>query len=310
MEIVFTPGIIECQQLFQITKSHILKAVEDPNQKQAIDVNGLRLEFYTNEEEAGYTILVCAHKENEKLLLDSTFKVFPTLITETHALEPLELLRQLALKFGLVMHFGPEATRFLVHRVRPMPAGSNQTPLIGVSNPGNHFPLQRFFLKIDQANGMNLINCSLAYCIDLNTYIAWLMDEQENRAGSPIVEEAELSNREFARQCRIMLEEQLFSLDWLLDERNKNHPAHYQWKLCENIINGTPLGFERQDENVAKVGRILLDMVVLQELLIRDTNQRKHIVINKLIDDENALNNVLARLRDPQTYDDCLLELV
>jgi len=134
-----------------------------------------------HEPEGEYCLLICTHLKNGNLLVNLAFRILPELVEEVKTLDPIILLQQLALKFGMPIQIGDQIKKFIFRESIPIKASHEQTKLeklAKVFNPANHSFIQSMFIKIEQKGEIEVANCAIAFCIDLNRYLSWLMDKK------------------------------------------------------------------------------------------------------------------------------------
>lgn len=179
MGIVFTDLFKkECRDKFRITEDQVQQVITNPDEQQVVSFDELTLRFFVKrifEAEVEYYLLVCTRLENGNLLVDLAFKILPELIGEVKTLEPIILLQQLALKFGLTIRIGQQLNKFIFRELIPLKSSAEPAKLVEVLNPENHSFIQSMFIKIEQQGDMKIANCALAFCIDSDRYLSWLM---------------------------------------------------------------------------------------------------------------------------------------
>jgi len=169
----------ECQNKFQVTEAQVQQTITNPDRRQVVEFNGLKLGFFLKKQTEGkYYLLVCAHWEKGNLLVDLAFKILPSLVEEVKTLEPLVLLQQLALKFGLTIRIGKQLNKFIFRESIPLKPNDKPAKIVKILNPENHPFLQSIFIKIRQKGNTKVADCALAYCIDLERYSKWLMERK------------------------------------------------------------------------------------------------------------------------------------
>jgi len=110
----------------------------------------------------------------------------------------------------------------------------------------------------------------------------------------------------FQRQKEIL--EKLFSLEWFLETKQKNHPAYLRWTLCKKIIEQEGIQFPEQKERLHEIGRILLDSYILVALTEGNLQQLKLGSLN-LYGDEVTQKKIRSRITNPEQFEDLIVEL-
>jgi len=185
MRIIFTESFKnECQNKFQITENQAKQAIANPDKQIVAKIDDLDIRFFVKrmlEPKDDYCLLICTRSESNDLLVNLAFRILPELVKEVKTLDPIILLQWLALKFGLPIQIGQQIKKFIFRESIPIKASHEQTKLeklAKVFNPANHSFIQSMFIKIKQKGDIEVANCAIAFCIDLNRYLSWLMDKK------------------------------------------------------------------------------------------------------------------------------------
>ncbi len=182
MNIVFTELFNkECRDKFQIAETHVEEAITSPNEKEAAKFDELEVRFFVKQMlQAGdkYYLLVCTRWDGNSLLVDLAFRIPTELVDEAKTLKPIIILQQLALKFGLTIRVGQQLNKFIFRELIPITRAEEPAKIIEVINPEKHSFLQLMFIKIEQQGDARIANCALAYCIDSDRYLSWLMGKK------------------------------------------------------------------------------------------------------------------------------------
>ncbi|MBE0517104.1 MAG: hypothetical protein IBX41_06930, partial [Methanophagales archaeon] len=104
----------ECQNKFQITEDQIQQSITSPDEQQVAKFDNLDLRFFVKrmiEPEGECYLLTCTRLEDSNLLVDLAFRILPELVEEVKTQEPIILLQQLALKFGLAIRVGQQLNK-------------------------------------------------------------------------------------------------------------------------------------------------------------------------------------------------------
>lgn len=182
MEIIFTELFKkECQNKFQITGGQAKQVITSPDKQEVAKFDDLDLRFFVKkmpEPEGEYYLLVCTCLEGGNLVVGLAFRILPELVEEVKTLEPIILLQQLALKFGLTIRVGQQLSKFIFRESISVKPSDKPVRLIEVLNPENHPFMQSMFIKIEQQGDVKIANCALAFCIDSDRYLSWLMGKK------------------------------------------------------------------------------------------------------------------------------------
>ena len=171
----------ECRDKFQITETMVQQALTSPNEQETAKFDELELRFFVKQMlHAGgkYYLLVCTRWDGSNLLVDLAFRIPIELVDEAKTLKPIILLQQLALKFGLTIRVGQQLNKFIFRELIPIKLSGEPTKLVEVINPDNHSFTQTMFLKLERQGDVKIANCALAYCIDSDRYLSWLLGQE------------------------------------------------------------------------------------------------------------------------------------
>jgi len=183
LEIKFTDLFLkECRDKLRITESQVIEAVTCPDECQNVSLDDLELKFFLKKEHQQWGedyLLVCSQYKNNCLFIDSAFYIPSEFIRELKTPEPVILLQQLALKFGLPIRIGLQLNKFIFRESIHIESLDNKPELVEILNPENHSFIQFMFIKIEQQGSMKIANCALAFCIDMDEYLSWLQAEKD-----------------------------------------------------------------------------------------------------------------------------------
>lgn len=111
----------------------------------------------------------------------------------------------------------------------------------------------------------------------------------------------------FQRQKEIL--EKLFSPEWFLETKQRNHPAYLRWALYRKIIEQEGMvRFPEQKEELHKIGRIMLDSYILVALTEGDPQQLKLGSLD-LYGDEAVQKKIYSRIKNSKQFEDLIVEL-
>jgi len=167
----------EVAENFGIKKELVQQVLDNPESESRVVLDELILGFYIKRvviDKKDYCLLVCTRIQDNSIFVDLAFKILPELVITIKTVEPIIVLQELAQKFGLSIRIGSQLNKFIVRETIPIEKGVETTNIVNIINPKNHSFLQSIYLKIQQQNDTQLINCAIAYCIDTDKYRAWL----------------------------------------------------------------------------------------------------------------------------------------
>jgi hypothetical protein len=179
----------ESKGKFNISYNEVLEAIKEPNKRELLNLpqiehsligfsssEDFKAIFYLKHEvkmEGKPYLLIATHELKEgNTYVDFALKIYPDFIDRIEELNPIEILRELANEFGLMIKIGKQSSKFIYKELLPLKVGSNQTRIVSIENPQNHSFIQSIFVKIDKSKSK--IICALAFCIDSSRYATWL----------------------------------------------------------------------------------------------------------------------------------------
>lgn len=174
----------ECECKLQIIEDQVRQVIANPDETETVKFDDLELIFFIKKLphlESENFILVCSHLKDENLLVDLAFRILPELVDEIKTIQPIILLQELALKFGLTIRIGQQHNKFIFRESISLKSSQDLKKLIEIMNPYNHSFMQSIFIKINQKGNIKIANCALAYCIDSDKYMAWLMGKKGSK---------------------------------------------------------------------------------------------------------------------------------
>jgi len=182
MKIIFTDLLKKkCRDKFQITEDRVQQVITSPDEQQVANFDDLSLRFFVKrilEPQGEHYLLICTHSEGSNLIVDLAFRILPELVEEVKTLNPIILLQQLALKFGLTIRIGQQLNKFIFRESIPIKSSVEPAKLVEILNPANHLFIQSMFIKIEQQEDIKVAHCALVFCIDKDRYLSWLMGKK------------------------------------------------------------------------------------------------------------------------------------
>jgi hypothetical protein len=170
-----------CRDQLGIREEYVRQAIRSPDALTEAKQDDLDWMFFGKKRIRGKEelyLIVCVGHEGGDYVVYSAFPVRPDLVAETGSLDPLVLLQGLAQRFGLSIRIGSLLGKFIMQATVPVMT-DDPAKLVEIRNPLNHSFAQAMCVRIRQTgDGKLLADIALAYCIDVNTYTAWLKGEQ------------------------------------------------------------------------------------------------------------------------------------
>ncbi|MEK6742309.1 MAG: hypothetical protein AABZ15_01795 [Nitrospirota bacterium] len=182
MNVVFTQLYQDvCEVWFGIQKADVQITLAAPDAQQLYQIEDLELglctkRFQRNGSDA--LLLVCTRKGSDTQSVDLAFWILPDLIVGVTGLEPLVLLQLLATRFGLSLRVGNQVNKFVFRETITINGPMEANQIVQIINPENHSFVQSIFIKVSEDSRGHHIHLALAYCIDTDEYIKWLLQTQ------------------------------------------------------------------------------------------------------------------------------------
>lgn len=200
----------ESKNKFNISYDQVIDALTEHDKKEQINlpeiersllgsssIEDLKVIFYLKHQvkKKGKPYLLIATRELQDgdTYVDFALKIYPEFIDLIEELKPIEILRELANAFGLMIRVGKQYGKFIFKELQPLEVGSDQTSIVSIENPKNHSFIQSIYVKTDKIRSK--IICALAFCIDTSQYATWLHARERELIEKYEVEEIISRNR-------------------------------------------------------------------------------------------------------------------
>lgn len=185
----------ESKRKFNISNQDVYEALNKPDKKELLDMpqierslvgvsssDEFKVFFYLKHmvkmEAKPYLLIATRELKEGTTFVDFALKIYPDFIDRIDELQPIEILKKLADKFGLMMRISNQYSKFIFEELIPLKVDFNQTNIVSIENPKNHSFVQSIFVKIDKSK--SVIICALAFCIDSSRY-ATLLNARERK---------------------------------------------------------------------------------------------------------------------------------
>lgn len=179
----------ESKLKFNISINEVIEAIKKPDKKEHLNLSEIEHSLISSSSHEDFKPIFYIKQELKKecrpylliatreyldgnICVDFAFKIYPDFIDHVEDLELVEILKELANKFGLIIRVGNQYSKFIFKEVLPLEEGSDLTKIVSIENPQDHSFISSFFVKIDESKSR--IFCALAFCIDSSRYITWL----------------------------------------------------------------------------------------------------------------------------------------
>lgn len=169
-DLVVPPNITgPCPPNFGFWEARIRQVYEHPDRTHDIQSDDLHIRLYYKGADSVGDLLAVRLSPTPKTVVFA-FRLFASLFREPLAeVALLDIVRQMAERFGLEMLIGEQLGRFFVSQSIPLPKYSG-AELVQGNNPRNHSFMPATFIKVNPPN----ISVALAFCLDTTEYGKWL----------------------------------------------------------------------------------------------------------------------------------------
>lgn len=155
-----------------VDPSDIDDTFQNPDQFENTEFKGLALTFVMRkfpQFPRSYYTLGYGERKGKGMNINMIWKVHPWDGVNIDEYSPLELLRRLALDFGLDIRIGTEKKPFYFHETIQL-TDTDPRDVIQILNPDKHEYVQQIFTRHEEAADGITIDCALGLCIDMFEY--------------------------------------------------------------------------------------------------------------------------------------------
>jgi len=175
----YTPLFKEmASERYGVRSALVDRLIRHPDREQAVNFeSGLILKFFAGR--VPFTrpkqyLLTYGRVNGNELEITRAFKVYSDFHPDVESLTPIQLLIEIAERFGLEVTVGRLKGKLLFNQKVPISEAVSGTQLVSIQNPKDHSFLQEMAVMITQEGDQRIANCSLVYCIDTDTYTRYL----------------------------------------------------------------------------------------------------------------------------------------
>ena len=166
----------ECSK-FNVLEKEVIETIKGPDEIKRINLDSNhQLLFYLKKLSVGYYLLVdCQLRENQNVV-QYAYKIYPDFMEQINSNDPMIVLEQFANKFGLEIQIGGFVEKFIAGDSFPVGIGQQPQNIVNISNPQNHSFLQSMMMRVRNEGQFQILDVSLAYCIDTTEYQKYLSE--------------------------------------------------------------------------------------------------------------------------------------
>lgn len=174
LKIEFSEKFDEEAEIFQIRRSHVEQAINDPDKTEDLDYEGLCLRFFirrVDEARPPYYLLVETKVDDDTLVVYAAYKIAFDLHPALDRLTPLQVLAEFLDRFGLNVRIGTYESNLIMKTAIPIePEKKDQFEFAhsGIMGSGSAW------VKVEQEDGQWLAKSALAYTVNYGDYLEWL----------------------------------------------------------------------------------------------------------------------------------------
>jgi hypothetical protein len=255
MKIEFTNSFRDiAEKEMGITEKDVIETVTNPMRKQRILFDELEILFFIKKigKTESYVLVMGQKKGDVFYVRGSCFKIPASFIEEINSEEPLILLQQLALNFGVPIRIGEAVGKFFFREKVFIPKGLKRFEVFSILRPevprGLHV-ISSVFVKFKKDS----VECAVAFSIEVAAYLKWLTKKQKIQI-KPIVYDVFISyKRRTARDFAVHLKE------CLTDE---GYRAFLDVHDIPKEFEGTSKWFDVRDDAIKNSIRLLLIITI------------------------------------------------
>lgn len=206
MRIEFSKSFEDTQEkMMKITKREVIRTVTNPLRKQSVPFGESKTMLYIQKESGpanSYILVMGQRRDNTLHVDDRVFRILPDLIEQSGTNEPIILLQQLALNFGVTFKIGEHMGKFFFREFVPLPESQGSTPLIEFRTkkgfkpfvkveprPNGKFnlelePIEEFDSPIGLGSMMarfskGFVECAMVFSIEPYSYLSWINGQRK-----------------------------------------------------------------------------------------------------------------------------------
>ncbi len=161
----------------EIQESDIISTITSYDKRQSLRVaDDLVLDFLLKVDSTGVGLLLCVQAKGEDDYVQFACWFLSDLIDEAQSDEPIIVLQQLAIKFGLTIRIGDFLNKFIFKETIPLkPGQENELMKIHASKKDI---IATQFIKVEVVDEKKVAKCALAFAIDRDPYLAWIKKQE------------------------------------------------------------------------------------------------------------------------------------
>lgn len=183
MEIKFTDQFINYyQKQFNFSQSHVRDSMLDKDEVQKIDLQGKEIFLFKKRIQTPDKLfywLIEAHYNNNVYSVSAAYRIYAGLIPKIDESPPFEILKNFVDSFGLTLNIGDQARKFFIKEEVLIKNYVPNNEIIKILSDGCANYVNSFWLRIkDVSQHGTIVEIALAYCIDGNKYLGYLISQK------------------------------------------------------------------------------------------------------------------------------------
>ncbi|MBN1138385.1 MAG: hypothetical protein JXM73_17485 [Anaerolineae bacterium] len=165
----------ECLEPFEIHVGHALKTANFPDKTDTVWQGDLALRIHSKRVEPNQPLYLIAIEQEQhgERQLNMVLKVFPDLCDDLENKSPLEVLRNIASRFGVVVRIGRKQEKFFLSESVPAIGPGDVEILEEATERARRNRIPQIYCRMDEGPPQ-MANCALGFCLDVPKYKAWL----------------------------------------------------------------------------------------------------------------------------------------
>jgi len=160
---------------FGVDKNDVTATIRGPDELKRINMGtDQELLLYIKKLPSGEYLLVECQRNGEQGMVGLVYRLPRSFIDQVGTNDPLRVLEEIANRFGQPISVGDEQRNFIAGDSFPIPPGQNANIMSGPPPPQGHQMLPNMLIRVREEGGSRFLDVSLAYNLDITTYLEFL----------------------------------------------------------------------------------------------------------------------------------------